>query len=114
RNGGREHVAADVGKVGELEETLDRAVFTERAMEDGEYDIDIGMRAGLGDDGARRPVAVLVDQEACDFVAFGVHRRGDGFGGAQGDLVLTAAASIDKRYTCFLRHRSENLLSERR
>src|SRR6185437_331070 len=41
RNGGREHVAADVGKVGELEETLDRAVFTERAMEDGEYDIDI-------------------------------------------------------------------------
>ena len=48
---GREHARADVAHVGELEEALHRAVLAERAVQDGEDDID------LAEDGGDRPAS---------------------------------------------------------
>ena len=45
---GRHHAGADVGQVGEFQQTLHGAVLAERAVQDGEHDVDIGMRSGLG------------------------------------------------------------------
>ncbi len=45
---GSEHAGADVGDARELAEALDGAVLPERAVEDGQHDVDRPERGGRG------------------------------------------------------------------
>jgi len=120
--GGAEDAGADIGDVGELEETLDGAVFAEGAVEDGEDDIYAGSRAGFcggcGDGegffagvcrgggfaeeglgvAACEPAALLGDAELDDVVLLAVDCFKDGAGGTEGDFVLAALAAKQNAY----------------
>ena len=94
-DGGGHHARAHVGQVGQLQQALHRAVLAEGAVQDGEDHVDLGLRARLGQDGARAPLAVLVDEVLQNLVPGGVDARHDGLGRADRNLVLAAAAAVN-------------------
>ena len=125
--GGAEDARADVGDVGELEEALDRAVFAEGAVQDGEDDVDakgggglklaaggvgeaFGFRLGIGagEQGlalsacSQRPCLVMPISD--DVVLFSVDEFEDGVCGAERDLVLAALAAKENAYAELLFH----------
>src|SRR5204863_6185778 len=71
------------------------------AVQHGEDHVDIGVRAGLRQNGTGFPAAVLANQIAHHFVALGFQRGDNGFGRAQRDLMLATAASINHGYARF-------------
>ncbi len=91
---GSQHARAHVGQTGEFEQTLHGAVLAEGAVQHGKHHVDAGIRAGLGQNRARRPAAVLADQETLHLVACRVQRGDNRFGRAQRDLVLAAAPAV--------------------
>jgi hypothetical protein len=67
-------------------------------VQDGEDHVDFGLRARLGQDGARAPLALFIDKVP-DYLVLGwVEALDYGLGGAQGDFVLAAAAAVDHGY----------------
>jgi len=120
-DGGAEDAGADEGKTGEVEETLDGAVFAEGAVHDGEDDVDalagaaaveadesgVGGIGAHGDAlagaenlrkhflgaGADEPVAFFGDADGHDFVFVRVEAANHGGCGGEGDFVFAGAAA---------------------
>ena len=124
RERGAGDARADVRDAGELEQSLDRPVLAERAVEDRQHDVDgaeRGERSGLGGNGQclrrtrlalnacrawpregrgaglERPAAVAADRDADDVVPLRVERREHRAGGGEGDVVLARAAAREQR-----------------
>jgi len=98
-DGRRQHARADVGQGGQLEQPLHRAVFAEGSVQDGKHHVDLGLRAGLGQDGPGAPLAFAVDEVLDLLVLRGVHGVHDGARRPHGYVVLPGAAAVDDGYS---------------
>ena len=98
-DGGAEHARAHVGQVGQFEQALHGAIFAEGAVQHGEDHVDFRVRAGLGQDRARAPLAVLVDKVFDRLVLLGIQAGHDRLGRAHRDFVLAGASAVDDGYS---------------
>jgi len=81
----REHARACVGNAQDLEQALDAAVFTQRAVQGQEGDVDVRLSQALID--------VFLDHDASDAMPALLEGLGDRFSGGERNLSLGAQAT---------------------
>ncbi|MCU1294390.1 MAG: hypothetical protein JWP08_3240, partial [Bryobacterales bacterium] len=85
-----------VGQFRKFQQTLHCAVFTERAMQNGKYNVYSGISARFGPQGMGLPTAVRADEVVNHLVLGAIERFPNGVGGSKGNLVLAGTASVDQ------------------
>ena len=97
-DGGAQNSGADAGR-SRVRQALHRAVLAEGAMEHGEDHVDFGLRAGLGQNRPRAPLAVEVDKVFDCLVFLAIQAGQNRLGRAYRDFVLPGSSAVKHGYS---------------